>query len=263
MGLTIYQVDAFADRPFAGNPAAVCILREYGEDDWMQRVAMEMNLSETAFLVRREDGFDLRWFTPAREVPLCGHATLASAHILWETDHLEPGEDARFSTLSGPLGAKRSGDWIELDFPAEPEQEPVDHADVERALGVSVKHAGKNRMYYLAEVDSAETVRSLKPDIALVDELPTQGITVTSVSDSPEYDFISRFFAPQSGVNEDPVTGSAHCLLGPHWEGRLGKREFIAYQASPRGGVVRVRLEGDRVYLGGQAVTVMRGELLD
>jgi PhzF family phenazine biosynthesis protein len=262
MGLTIYQVDAFTDRPFAGNPAAVCILDEYGEDSWMQSVAMEMNLSETAFLVRREDGLDLRWFTPTREVPLCGHATLASAHILWETGHLGPGEDARFSTLSGPLGARRSGDWIEMDFPAEPEQEPVDTADVERALGASVKHAGKNRMYYLAEVDSAETVRSLKPDIALVDELPTQGITVTSVSDSPEYDFISRFFAPQSGVNEDPVTGSAHCLLGPHWEGRLGRHEFVAYQASPRGGVVRVRLEGDRVYLGGQAVTVLRGELL-
>ena len=147
MGLAIYQVDAFTDRPFAGNPAAVCILPEPGDDGWMQNVAKEMNLSETAFLLRQADGFDLRWFTPAREVPLCGHATLASAHILWETGQLEPGEGARFSTLSGPLGAKRSGDWIELDFPAEPEQEPVDPADVERALGVSVKHVGKNRMY--------------------------------------------------------------------------------------------------------------------
>jgi len=261
MGLAIYQVDAFTDRPFAGNPAAVCILPEPGDDGWMQSVAKEMNLSETAFLLRQADGFDLRWFTPVREVPLCGHATLASAHILWETGHLEPGEGARFSTLSGPLGAKRSGDWIELDFPAEPEQEPVDPADVERALGVSVKHVGKNRMYYLVEVDSAEMVRNLRPDIALVEKLPTQGVAVTSLSDSPEYDFISRFFAPQSGVSEDPVTGSAHCFLGPHWEERLGKREFIAYQASPRGGVVRVRLGGDRVYLGGQAVTVLRGEL--
>ena len=262
MGLTIFQVDAFTDKPFAGNPAAVCILPEPRDDRWLQSVALEMNLSETAFLLRQANGFSLRWFTPAVEVILCGHATLASAHILWETCSLRRDEQARFHTLSGLLKAERRGDWIELDFPAEPEQASVDPATVERALGVGTKHVGRNRMYYLAEVDSEEKVRNLHPDLSLVAALPTQGIAVTSPSSSPQYDFISRFFAPQAGVNEDPVTGSAHCLLGPYWGKRLGKSEFLAYQASARGGVVRVRLGGDRVHLGGQAVTVLRGELL-
>jgi PhzF family phenazine biosynthesis protein len=261
MGLTICQVDAFTDKPFAGNPAAVCILPEPRDDRWMQDVAREMNLSETAFLLEQEDGYNLRWFTPAMEVPLCGHATLASAHTLWETGRLKPGEQARFDTLSGPLKAQREGDWIELDFPSEPEQRSVDPADVGKALGVTPKHVGKNRMYYLTEVDSEKVVRNLKPDFSLVEKLPTQGIAVTSLSDSPEYDFVSRFFAPKAGVNEDPVTGSAHCFLGPHWGKRLNKEEFLAYQASPRGGVVRVRLGRDRVYLGGQTITVMEGAL--
>jgi PhzF family phenazine biosynthesis protein len=262
MGLTIIQVDAFTDRPFAGNPAAVCLLPAPGEESWMQNVAREMNLSETAFLLRQDDGYSLRWFTPAVEVELCGHATLASAHVLWESGHLKPGEQARFLTRSGLLTAQRRGDWIEMDFPAVLEQAAPPPADLARALGVALNYVGKNRFDYLVEVDSEETVRTLQPDFTLLRSLPVRGITVTSKAATPGFDFVSRFFAPGSGVDEDPVTGSAHCCLGPYWKKRLGKDEFVAYQASARGGVVRVRVKGDRVILGGQAVTVLRGELL-
>lgn len=262
MSLTIYQVDAFTDKPFAGNPAAVCILPAPGEERWMRDVAREMNLSETAFLVRQDDGFSLRWFTPAVEVDLCGHATLASAHILWEAGYLKANQQARFHTRSGLLTAERQGDWIELDFPATPEEPATPPAELARALGASPKYVGKNRFDYLAELDSEETVRNLKPDITLLETIPSRGIIVTSRTAARNYDFVSRFFAPQSGVNEDPVTGSAHCCLGPFWSKRLGKDEFLAWQASARGGLVRVRLAGARVKLGGQAVTVLRGELL-
>jgi PhzF family phenazine biosynthesis protein len=262
MGLTIIQVDAFTDRPFAGNPAAVCLLPAPGEESWMQNVAREMNLSETAFLLRQDDGYSLRWFTPAVEVELCGHATLASAHVLWESGHLKPGEQARFLTRSGLLTAQRRGDWIEMDFPAVLEQAAPPPADLARALGVALNYVGKNRFDYLVEVDSEEMVRALQPDFTLLRSLPVRGITVTSKATSPGFDFVSRFFAPASGVDEDPVTGSAHCCLGPYWKKRLGKDEFVAYQASARGGVVRVRLMGDRVILSGQAVTVLCGELL-
>jgi len=262
MGLTIYQVDAFTDKPFAGNPAAVCTLPVPRDESWMQDVAREMNLSETAFLVRQDDGFNLRWFTPTVEVELCGHATLASAHILWEAGHLKPDQQARFLTRSGLLTAERQGDWIELDFPAEPEAPATPPADLARALGVTPTYVGKNRFDYLAELDSEETVRRLKPDFTLLEKIKARGIIVTSRAGSGKYDFVSRFFAPQSGVNEDPVTGSAHCCLGPFWGARLGKNEFVAYQASARGGIVRVRLAGSRVRLSGQAVTVLRGELV-
>lgn len=262
MPLPIFQVDAFTNKPFAGNPAAVCILPAPGDERWMQQVAQEMNLSETAFLHRQADGFNLRWFTPAVEVDLCGHATLASAHVLWETGHLQPEEPARFYTRSGLLTAERKGEWIELDFPVTPEEPATAPADLARALGVTPAYVGKNRFDYLVEVDSEETVHALKPDFALLRTLPVRGVIVTSPATSSEYDFVSRFFAPGSGVDEDPVTGSAHCCLGPFWSKRLGKNEFIAYQASKRGGVVRVRLSGKRVYLSGQAVTVLRGELV-
>jgi len=262
MGTEIFQVDAFTDRPFAGNPAAVCILQEPADETWMQNVATEMNLSETAFLHRKEDGFDLRWFTPAVEVDLCGHATLASAHILWETGHLAADQPARFHTLSGVLTAERQGDWIELNFPAEPPKPATPPDGLAEALDVTPKHVGKNRLDYVIEVESEAVVRNLEPEFAKLRGLSELGYIVTSRATTPGYDFVSRYFAPAVGIDEDPVTGAAHCCLGPYWAGRLERAEFVAYQASPRGGVVRVRAGGDRVYLGGQAVTVLRGELL-
>ncbi|MDI6769407.1 MAG: PhzF family phenazine biosynthesis protein [Anaerolineales bacterium] len=258
---TIYQVDAFADKPFAGNPAGVCLLPEAASDEWMRNVAREMNLSETAFLVKQADGFNLRWFTPAVEVDLCGHATLASAHILWETGTLDAGEQARFHTRSGLLTANRIGDWIEMDFPAKMEQPAEAPADLAEALGVTPKYVGKNVFDYLVEVENEAVVRGLEPDFTRLGRLPVRGVIVTSRSASPEFDFVSRFFAPGAGVNEDPVTGSAHCALAPFWGKRLGKTELTAYQASTRGGVLRLRLAGDRVLIGGQAVTVMLCEL--
>lgn len=262
MGLSIIQVDAFTNRPFAGNPAAVCILREPRDEHWMQRVAQEMNLSETAFLTRQPDGFNLRWFTPAVEVDLCGHATLASAHVLWETGHLQPDEQARFHTRSGLLTADRRGDWIEMNFPVKMEEPATAPAGLLESLGVSASYVGKNEFDYLIEVESEAIVRAIAPNFSLLAEVQARGVIVTSRADTAGYDFISRFFAPQVGVNEDPVTGSAHCCLAPYWSHKLEKAELVGYQASPRGGVVRTRMEGDRVYLGGQAVTVLRGELV-
>ena len=261
MGLKITQVDAFTDQPFRGNPAAVCVLAEPRGEAWMQDVAREMNLSETAFLDPRPDGFNLRWFTPATEVALCGHATLASAHVLWEAGHLSAEQTARFHTQSGLLTAKRAGEWIELDFPALHEQPAPAPPGLAEALGVKIKYLGKNKFDYLAEIDSAQAVRAMAPDFTGLKRLSVRGVSVTSRSDLPQFDFVSRFFAPGSGIDEDPVTGSAHCCLGPFWSQRLGQTEFVAYQASARGGTVRVRLKGDRVILGGKAVTVLRGEL--
>jgi PhzF family phenazine biosynthesis protein len=263
MGLTITQVDAFADRPFAGNPAAVCILEQPGDEAWMQLVAREMNLSETAFLVKRGPGYDLRWFTPTVEVDLCGHATLASAHILWEQGHLKPGEIASFQTRSGALTAKKKGTWIEMDFPATPAKPDVaSREDVESALGTKARNVGRTRFDYFVEVESEDAVRSLSPDFTKIGRLQMRGLIVTSAASGTDCDFVSRFFAPAAGVDEDPVTGSAHCCLGPFWKERLGRDNLIGYQASARGGFVRTRCEGDRVLISGQAVTVMRGELL-
>ena len=262
MGIPLFQVDAFTDRWFAGNPAAVCLLPAPRDEKWMQDVAREMNLSETAFLHRQRDGYHLRWFTPAIEVDLCGHATLASAHVLWEAGHLKPTEPARFHTRSGLLTATRQGDWIELDFPATPAEPTTAPPELLRALRSTPRYVGQSKFDYLVEVESEEKLRALRPDFTLLATIPIRGIIVTARSASPPYDFVSRFFAPQSGVAEDPVTGSAHCCLGPFWQARLGKSEFLAYQASERGGVVRVRVGEGRVYLGGQAVTVLRGELI-
>jgi PhzF family phenazine biosynthesis protein len=262
MKTKITQVDAFTDSPFAGNPAAVCLLEEPRDETWMQHVAQEMNLAETAFLYPEQDGFHLRWFTPTVEVALCGHATLASAHILWEDGHLRPEQQARFYTLSGLLTAERQGAWIILDFPATPASSATPPAEISQALGVPLTFVGQNQFDYLVELDSEETLRRLKPDLTLLEQVPVRGVIVTSRSSSPDYDFVSRFFAPRSGVNEDPVTGSAHCTLAPYWGERLGKLEMTAYQASARGGILRVGLRGDRVSIGGQAVTVLRGELV-
>lgn len=257
----ITQVDAFTATPFAGNPAAVCVLPEPGDAAWMQQVAREMNLAETAFLYRQE-GFSLRWFTPMVEVDLCGHATLASAHVLWEEGYLSADESARFHTRSGLLTATRDGAWINLDFPATPAAPAEAPADLIEALGASALWIGKTPWDYLVEVDSEATVRALAPDFTRLARVPARGVIVTSRSAAPDYDFVSRFFGPAVGVNEDPVTGSAHSALTPYWAERLGKTEMTAYQASARGGVLRVRLNGERVIIAGQAVTVLRGELL-
>lgn len=260
-GIRILQIDAFTDRPFAGNPAAVCLLKKEADSDWMQAVAAEMNLSETAFVRPIEDGFELRWFTPLVEVDLCGHATLASAHGLWSEGVVSGALPIRFHTKSGVLTCTQNGDFIELDFPATPLQEVEPNAGLIDALGVEPVFVGKSKFDDLVQVESEESVRSLKPDFSQLRELSMRGVMVTSVSDDPHFDFVSRFFAPGVGIDEDPVTGSAHCCLGPYWSERLGKTEMTAFQASARGGVVRVRVEGDRVLLGGQAVTVLRGEL--
>ena len=262
MGQTIYQVDAFTNRAFAGNPAAVCILPAAAPEAWMRDVAREMNLSETAFLVPRQDGFNLRWFTPTVEVELCGHATLASAHVLWQAGVLRPDEQARFHTLSGVLTAERQGDWIELDFPAKPEEPATPWDELTTGLGITPRYVGKSQFDYLVEAESEQAVRNVAPDFTLLKRTKARGVIVTARADGAEFDFVSRFFAPGVGVDEDPVTGSAHCVLGPFWAKRLGKTEFTAYQASLRGGVVRVRVVDNRVKLGGQAVTVMRGELV-
>lgn len=262
MPLRITQVDAFSDRPFAGNPAAVCLLPAPADPTWMQDVAREMNLAETAFLVRQRDGYDLRWFTPAVEVELCGHATLASAHVLWEEGHLPATTQARFYTKSGLLTADRRSDWIELDFPATPVTPTAVPAGIAGALGATPRAAGSTRLGYLMlEMEDEEVVRRIDADFGAISRIDAKGVVVTSRATRDGYDFVSRFFAPRMGVNEDPVTGSAHCALAPYWSAKLGKTELVGYQASARGGVVRVRVQHDRVYLGGQAVTVLRGEL--
>ena len=256
-----WQVDAFTDRPFAGNPAAVCWLEQEADAAWMQQVAAEMNLSETAFVRPLGEGHELRWFTPAVEVDLCGHATLAAAHALWQSG-MAPKGALRFHTRSGVLACTQVGDFIELDFPATPAAAMAPPAALVEALGVEPVFTGKSKFYVLAEVESADVVRALRPDFRKLLDVPTLGVIATAASDDPKFDFISRFFAPALGVNEDPVCGSAHCCLAPYWAERLGKSQLTAYQASARGGVLRLKLNGDRVTLGGQAVTVWQGELV-
>ena len=263
--MLLLQVDAFTSTPFRGNPAAVCLLDRERPDAWLQNVAAEMNLSETAFLLPRgDDGFVLRWFTPAVEVALCGHATLASAHALW-AEHLWPQEkQIRFHTKSGLLTADRDKDVIELDFPATLAEASQPAPGLLESLGITdPAYVGRNKFDYLIEVASEDVVRGLAPDHAQLRKIEVRGVIVTSrAASTTAADFASRFFAPGSGVDEDPVTGSAHCCLAPYWSAKLGKHEMTGYQASPRGGYVRVRVDGDRVKLGGKAVTVLRGELL-
>lgn len=265
MAIPLIQVDAFTEKPFSGNPAAVCLLEARRDEAWMQQVAREMNLSETAFLVPRLEGYDLRWFTPAVEVDLCGHATLASAHVLWETERLEPGEPARFHTKSGLLTCEREGKFIRMDFPSNPPAEAPAPAGLVEALGVQPRFVGRSRFDWLVEVASEAEVRTLAPDFGRLRQVEARGIIVTSRASSSRsagVDFVSRFFAPRAGIDEDPVTGSAHCSLGPFWRTQLGKDAMVGWQASARGGEVRVRVAGERVFLSGQAVTVLRGELV-
>ncbi len=263
MSLPLFQVDSFTDVPFRGNPAGVCLLSAEKTDDWLQSVASEMNLSETAFLQKTPDNsYNLRYFTPTTEVPLCGHATLASAHILFSEKHVDANQQITFQTGGGTLRASKNGELIELDFPLI----PPEHADpppaLVEALGVVPKAVAKNSWDYLIEVGSEEELRRLHPDFDALRQLPTRSVMVTSRSATPDYDFVSRYFAPSVGIPEDPVTGSAHCTLAPYWAERLGKMDFKAYQASPRGGEVFARIQDDRVILGGKAVTIFQANLI-
>jgi len=264
LAIRIVHIDAFTEAPFAGNPAGVCFLTELREEAWMQQIAFEMNLSETAFLVRQEDGFSLRWFTPTTEVDLCGHGTLASAHALWDSAELGQGEQARFYTRSGLLTAEQRDGLVWLDFPALSETQAEAPAELLAGLGIDSRprYVGRFGDEYLIELDGEEQVRQVQPDFAALRKLPGSAVVVSGLCTSGRFDFVSRCFAPWMGVDEDPVTGSVHCCLGPFWGKRLGKQKLLAYQASARGGVIHIALRGERVGLGGHAVTVVRGELV-
>ncbi|HUR27992.1 MAG TPA: PhzF family phenazine biosynthesis protein [Planctomycetota bacterium] len=258
--LPYFVVDAFAERPFEGNPAAVYVLTSPLDAKTMQLVAREMNLSETAFVSPRGAGFDLRWFTPAVEVDLCGHATLASAHVLWNHGNGMTSATLKFFTRSGELCAQRDGEWIVLDFPSTPATEVAAPGEIVHGLGCVPRWVGQSKFDYLCELESEDQVRSLTPDMAVLAKLETRGVMVTARA-SGAFDFVSRFFAPGAGIPEDPVTGSAHCTLGPHWAEKLRKNDLLAWQASARGGLVRVGVRGERTLLGGRAITVAEGRL--
>lgn len=265
-GIPIWQVDAFADRAFTGNPAAVCILERYPADEWLQDVAMEMNLSETAFLVPADEpnSFHLRWFTPGGEVELCGHATLASAQILMEQQKVESGQPIRFQSRSGELTCTQADLGITLDFPATP---PIDDVEMQLAkslldaLGIHDGGVMRSKFDFLVIAKDAQVVESLAPNFSVLEAIDTRGVMVSALARDPHHDFISRFFAPACGINEDPVTGSAHCCLAPYWAQRLGKNSLVGYQASRRGGTVCCEVAGDRVRLTGTAITMMEGRL--
>ncbi|TXT38590.1 MAG: hypothetical protein FD138_325 [Planctomycetota bacterium] len=255
-----FVVDAFTNRPFQGNPAAVVPLDHWKEDSWLQNVAMEMNLSETAFLVPNDQGFDLRWFTPTMEVDLCGHATIASSVVLVHLGMLADDSEVAFSTRSGRLAAKRKGSQIQLDFPALPAKACEPLAGILESLKVPPRYFGRSTFDVLVEVESEQVVRALKPGFQQLGTVNCRGLIVTARSDDPRFDFVSRFFAPAVGVNEDPVCGSAHCCLAPYWSERLGKTALIGHQVSARSGVVFVEMRGERVMLGGEGVIFASGE---
>ncbi len=258
--MNIYIVDAFTDKPYKGNPAAVCILESTKSDEWMQSVANEMNLSETAFLFENEGEFSLRWFTPEAEVDLCGHATLASAHILL-SQYLLMNREIRFKTKSGLITAEKVGDWIQMNFPLEIEEPCDPPLELIEGLNVEFKYVGKNRLDYIIEVENEELLKSLRPDFNLLKLVQSRGIIVTCKSDRSEIDFVSRCFYPSVGVNEDPVTGSAHCCLGPYWQKKLDKSELNALQLSKRGGFLKLSVLETRILISGQAVTTLSGKL--
>ena len=259
MSTFLHVVDAFTNVPFRGNPAAVCVLETESDPSWMQLVAREMNLSETAFLHSIDGGFSLRWFTPTAEVNLCGHATLASAHILWATNILARNEVARFLTKSGWLTAKSDGSWIEMDFPIDVPQLCEIPANLADVFPCELQSIQRGREDYLIELTDEKTVRELRPNFTMLGELDARGVIVTARGN--EVDFVSRFFAPAAGINEDPVTGSAHCTLAPFWKSKLGKSQLVAHQVSERGGVIHITIDGDRVLLRGQCVSISRVEL--
>lgn len=266
MPLELFVVDAFTHRPFSGNPAAVCILEQPLDERCMQAIAREMNVSETAFVkAKSEGGFDLRWFTPTKEVELCGHATLASAHILWQRGHLQPDQTATFSTQSGDLHCRRAEkNRIVMDFPIELATPCVPSDDLVKGLGADGDRHLVNRLHYMVVLRDAATLRDLRPDFTKLSRLDRRGVIVTSPSDDSRFDFLSRYFVPKLGINEDPVTGSAHCSLGPYWAEKLHKNDLMGYQASQRGGIVgvKVRAADQRVDLIGEAITVMHTNML-
>ncbi len=258
----IFQVDSFTNKAFQGNPAGVCLLDKPMDTDWMQNVAMEMNLSETAFLLKDTDSYRLRWFTPAIEVDLCGHATLASAHILFQEELVFPDSVINFQTRSGLLKVAQQDGWLEMDFPVDPER-PVEVAPIlQQGIGGPLpQYTGKSKRFYLFRFKSEKDVFDLKPDFNMLADIPDSEVIVTAVSDNPEFDFVSRFFAPGIGINEDPVTGSAHCTLGPYWQKELGKSQLTAFQASKRGGLLKLDVGTKRIKIKGQAITVIRGTI--
>ena len=265
MAIPLFQVDAFTNHPFSGNPAAVCLLSSPRDDDWMQAVAAEMNLSETAFVVIHDQDaqLDLRWFTPTMEVDLCGHATLAAAHALWSSHRVSNIAKIQFATKSGLLECRQVGDWIEMDFPVTPVSPQEAPAELCEALGVQSRRTARSPFDWLIEMPDEKAVRNISPDFQKLAKVKCRGAIVTARSEDPQFDFVSRFFAPASGINEDPVTGAAHCALVDFWEKPLGKSTFVARQISKRGGVVSVRREKNRAILAGQAMTVITGELCD
>lgn len=263
MTQSVVQVDAFTNTPFAGNSAAICVMDGPADEHWMQQTAIEMNLSETAYLYPEEDGYRLRWFTPGTEVELCGHATVAAAHVLWQDGHVPKDETCRFHTRSGLLTAKLVDSRIQVSFPLETVEPAEDSEDIASALGATIVAWSKNRLGYLVvEVESESALRAMQPDFSALKSFPHNAYCVTCEADANDIDFVSRVFGPNLGIDEDPVTGSAHCVLGPYWADKLRKKTLIAHQASARSGDVQVEVGEDSVTLGGQAVTTMRGELL-
>jgi len=262
--IKIFTVDAFTDRPFTGNPAAVCLPDTKLNEETMQNIALEMNLSETAFVFKKNNGFELRWFTPKDEVELCGHATLASAHILWQEKIIPENEPAVFYTMyKGILKAEKNGNEIILNFPMNKPEASKKNIDLEKALGIKLFNdlLYSTENHFLIEVESENILNKINPDFSLLETLPKYGTIITCKSEDTEFDFKSRFFAPSKGVKEDPVTGAAHCILTPYWSEKLGKNKMKAYQASERGGVLTVEISDDRILLSGNAVTVTAGEL--
>jgi PhzF family phenazine biosynthesis protein len=259
----LVHVDAFTDHAFAGNAAAVCLLPGAADGAWMQAVADEMQLAATAFVWPLAVGWQLRWFSPTSELALCGHGTLASAHVLLERGDVPSDEVIRFTTAAGLLSASRREGRIELDFPAEPSSPAEAPADLLGALGQTPLRVERNRFDYLVELESEAAVRAACPDLTRLRNVQTRGVIITARSSTTDGDFVSRFFAPSVGIDEDPVTGSAHCCLGPYWQRYLGKASMVGIQVSRRGGVVHVQVAGDRVRLGGQAVTILHGHLQD
>jgi predicted PhzF superfamily epimerase YddE/YHI9 len=258
----IFVVDAFASREFTGNPAGVCLLGRPASKAWMQRVAAEMKHAETSFVSPAAGGFRLRWFTPMVEVDLCGHATLAAAHVLWETGAIPPDRVATFQTRSGQLTAVRRAPFIELDFPSDPCVEVSPPASLKEAIGGTFRFVGRNRLDYLVELDSPQRLRALEPDFERIASVGGRGVIVTSRSDLRGFDFLVRFFAPAAGIPEDPATGSAQCALGPYWSEKLGKTRVRSFQASARGGVLAAEPAGDRVHIYGRGITVLEGKLV-
>jgi PhzF family phenazine biosynthesis protein len=257
----VVHVDAFTERPFAGNAAAVCLLAEPAEPGWMQALAGDLNLAATAFVWPATGTYGLRWFSPTHELRLCGHGTLASAHVLYERGAAAADAPLAFDALAGRLTARRCGQLIELDFPAQPSTAVDPPPALAAALGQTPVRVERAELDYLVELPSADAVRAIQPDFAALGTVDARGVIVTACADDHEVDFVSRFFAPSVGIDEDPVTGSAHCCLAPYWQRTLGKASMVGKQLSQRGGTVYVEVDGDRVRLAGAAVTVARGEL--